>query len=412
MKNKTFCVLPWIHVASRTNGEVKPCCLSTRVIKKPDGSTYNLGYDTLEEIYNSDEFIDIRKKMVAGEPVSGCETCYRQEESSNFSNRLYYNKEFPSTILVNASIAQDYKININVKYMDLRFGNLCNLKCRTCTPANSSQLNKEIAELPKTATLSKIYPVVPDNLNEWYTTEMFFDNLDKTKKYLRVVYLTGGEPTLVEGNYRFMQMMIDEGSNKNIMLAFNTNLTNIQDKFLKYVNQFRKVMFSCSIDGIGPMQEYLRYPSNWAQIDKNFKKIIESTENGIIRMTPVIQITNLEFLPELFEYAENINREHKKPIIEIFPAILNHPSIMDIQYLPLDYKKYCWDKLSNWLKTAEYQTEKFYEKMKQVEHRCLIDVDYKQQLNEFKEMTELLDANRNQTLKDVNSNLYSIIFTK
>jgi len=410
MKNKTFCVLPWIHIASRTNGEVKPCCLSTRIIKKPNGSTYNLGYDSLEDIYNSDEFIDIRKKMIAGEHVSGCETCYRQEESSNFSNRIFYNKEFPSDSIINSSVQQGYRVNFSVKYMDLRFGNLCNLKCRTCTPANSSQLNKEISEIKQSPIISKIYPAVPDNLNEWYTTETFFENLDKAKTQLRVVYLTGGEPTLVEGNYRFMQMMINEGLNKNITLAFNTNLTNIQDKFLNYTNQFRKIMFSCSIDGIGSMQEYLRYPSNWNQIDKNFRKIIQESKNATIRMTPVIQITNLEFLDELFEYAESFNRAAKKAIISIFPAILNHPTIMDIQYLPLEYKKYCWKKLSKWLDTVKYQDKVFFEKMKQVEYRCLFDAYNEEKLNEFKEATLILDQNRNQVLKDINPRLYDIIF--
>lgn len=411
MENKTFCVLPWIHIATRPDGTIKPCCVSTDIIKKENGEKYNLGYDSFDDIYNGPEFREIRRRMIAGEKISGCETCYRQEESSNHSKRLLSNKEFFSNSTVEKSKLNDYKIEPIIKYIDLRFGNLCNLKCRSCIPVNSSQLNKEISELEKTPLLNKIYPVVTRDINQWYTTDQFFDNLSTTKKYLRTVTLTGGEPTLVEGNYKYMQMLIDEGSNKNIMLVFNTNLTNIQNKFLDYCNKFRWILFSCSIDGVGSMQEYLRYPSSWKQIDVNFKKLTETTRNREIRLHPVVQITNLEYISELFEYAEQINRSHGKKIINICPELLNHPSIMDIQYLPLDYKQHCWKKLSQWLTTVEFQNSDFFEKMKQIEYRCNLDIKYREQLLEFKEITLTLDKNRNQTLKDVNPTLWNILST-
>ncbi len=70
MENKSFCVLPWMHVDSRSNGDVRPCCRSNHLIRKPNGTVYNLGVDSLDEIYNSEAFIDVRRKMVAGEKVS------------------------------------------------------------------------------------------------------------------------------------------------------------------------------------------------------------------------------------------------------------------------------------------------------------------------------------------------------
>jgi sulfatase maturation enzyme AslB (radical SAM superfamily) len=409
MKNKSFCVLPWIHVATRPDGTVKPCCVSTNFVSKANGELYNFGRDSFDDIYNGPEFLEIRRKMIAGEPVEGCQNCYRQEESSNFSNRLRYNQTFPSPAVVAKSIQNGYRIDPVIKYMDIRFGNLCNLKCRSCMPVNSSQLNREISELEPTELLSKLYPVITEDINEWYTTDTFFDNLSTIKKNLVSVYLTGGEPTLVSGNYRFMQMMIDEGVNQNVMLAFNINLTNVQDKFLNYTNQFRKILFGCSIDGIGPLQEYLRYPSDWTLIDRNFRKIIETSSNCEIRMTPVVQISNLEFLPELFDYAEQINRDHGRRIVDIYPAILNNPSIMDIQYLPLDYKLYCWDKLSRWLATVEYQDTVFFEKMKQIEYRCRLEVDGTEKLKQFLEATLALDVNRNQTLASVNPQVWDIV---
>jgi sulfatase maturation enzyme AslB (radical SAM superfamily) len=196
------------------------------------------------------------------------------------------------------------------------------------------------------------------------------------------------------------------------MLAFNINLTNVQDKFLNYTNQFRKILFGCSIDGIGALQEYLRYPSKWATVDKNLRKLINKTTNSVIRIVPVIQNVNLEFMSELFEHMENINKQAKKRVVELVPFLLDQPDIMDIQYLPLEYKKQCWDKLEKWLTTVEYQDEIFQETMKQIRYMCYKDVDGEAKLAEFAELTKILDVHRGQSLQTVNPNLYKILYEK
>lgn len=412
MENKSFCVLPWMHVDSRSNGDVRLCCKSSRLIKKSNGTVYNLGVDSIDEIYNSDAFIDVRRKMIAGEKVPGCDFCYRQEESSNSSSRLLFNKQFPVHKIVDESIKNDYKITPTIRYLHFRPGNLCNLKCRSCNPTNSIQIDKEVAELPNSNIISRIYPVVKSDSNIWYTTETFFDSLSKMKNDLKVVCVTGGEPTIIEETYRLMQMLIDEGAKDKIVFVFNTNMTNVQDRFLTYANQFKQVIINCSIEGIGNVQEYLRYPSKWATVDKNLRKLINKTTNSVIRIVPVVQNVNLEFMSELFEHIENINKQAKKRVVEIVPFLLDQPDIMDIQYLPLEYKKQCWDKLEKWLTTVEYQDEIFQETMKQIRYMCYKDVDGEVKLAEFAELTKILDVHRGQSLQTVNPNLYKILYEK
>jgi glutamate-1-semialdehyde 2,1-aminomutase len=85
-------------------------------------------------------------------------------------------------------------------------------------------------------------------------------------------------------------------------------MTNMQDTFLNIISQFNRVVLFASIDGFGPMQEYIRYPSKWQQIDKNLNKLVEKTKDNItINVSPVIQSTNLGLITELFEYLESCN---------------------------------------------------------------------------------------------------------
>jgi MoaA/NifB/PqqE/SkfB family radical SAM enzyme len=78
--NKSFCMLPWVHIAVNPNGDVIPCCVSTATVNKIDGTPYNLGKDNLNQIINSDGYKSIRSDMLKGKLVNGCEQCYKQEQ--------------------------------------------------------------------------------------------------------------------------------------------------------------------------------------------------------------------------------------------------------------------------------------------------------------------------------------------
>ena len=162
---------------------------------------------------------------------------------------------------------------------------------------------------------------------------------------------------------------------------------------------------------MGSVQEYLRYPSDWEQIDKNLRKLVDlKSENVIIKPTPVIQNVNLSTIVELFEYFEQFNREANKTIIEIAPIVLNNPKHSDILYLPLEYKKKAWSRIKDWLQTATFQTDELHRIMTQVEEKCKIDIPFDDELENFRQQTELFDSHRNTNLKDVNPELYQIMY--
>ena len=107
-----------------------------------------------------------------------------------------------------------------------------------------------------------------DDINDWYNTDMFMENIKSQTDNILEMYITGGEPTIIDKNYEMLEYFIEQGKSKNIFLKLNTNMTHMQDTFLNMISQFKQVMFFASIDGFGTMQEYIRYPSKWEQIDK------------------------------------------------------------------------------------------------------------------------------------------------
>jgi sulfatase maturation enzyme AslB (radical SAM superfamily) len=400
--NKSFCVHPWINISVDPNGSIKPCCISTDSIKKADGKPYNLGYDKIEDFYNSPDYVEIRRKMLAGELVDGCSQCYQLEKYGKESKRLTINRIFADQLTPTETVVKS-----NIAYFDLRFGNLCNLKCRSCMPLNSSQLDKQAIDYPE---LKRFYGVLGYSINDWYETETFDQNLDSSLKHIRILYITGGEPTLIKKNFELLEKLINEGYSKNIWLSINSNLTNDKTTFFDLLSEFKNVTFSASIDGYGNTQEYLRYPSNWKQIDKNIHRLVDRTASNIdIKIQPVVQIGNLGSITELFEYAESFNRVADKPVVNLYLNILENPNYLDLLYLPLEYKIECWNRIETWVKDkCKYQLPLFYSQLETLKNKCFTDIDYKKTLTTFFEFNELLDNVQHIKLVDVNPELYSL----
>jgi organic radical activating enzyme len=401
--NDSYCVLPWLGISVDPDGSIKPCCVSTDFIKKSDGKPYNLGSDDIEDIYNSTDFINIRQSMLAGEKISACDVCHNNEKNNGYSMRLRFNQKWKELTFTD-SIAET-----KIKYFDLRFGNLCNLLCRSCNPKNSSQIQREMQELKHTNILSYVGNSYEQDINQWYHTEIFDKNMENQSENIEWFYITGGEPTLIEKNLEYLEKLIETGRSKSITLAINTNMTNSKSKFYKLLKEFKTVVCSPSIDGYKDMQEYIRYPSNWNQIHDNFKKILDVGPNVLIFPSPVIQITNLGRIVELFEYFEDFNRTAKKCIVDISPIILQHPDHLSISCLPVDYKIECWNQINEWIDSkCKYQGQVFHSRMSSLKSLCY-ESTTNNKLLDYKIHNTILDEKRNQKLADVNLKLYNLI---
>ena len=330
----TFCATPFVSMMVNTDTTIRYCCMvkgSLNKVKKTDGTPYSIK-DSFEEAWNSRDMRDIRMAMVSGRRVEGCSTCYLQEASGRISNRQYSNHEWSNKLgqdhikdLIDETLINNGSLLYNVAYLDLRLGNLCNLKCRMCNPYNSSQIAKEHIELEQTdpkykavwaSTFGKFNSRIME-VQEWFDQDVLWGQVINLIPSLHKVYMTGGEPTLIANNFKFMEACIEQ-NRTDIVLFFNTNCTNINKRFLDLIKQFKTVYINASVDGTGHVNEYIRSPSKWSQIKENVETLSKMS-NVVLGITPTVQVYNVFNLTDILDWANSLDNVFVDFLINVHP---------------------------------------------------------------------------------------------
>lgn len=374
LPSDTFCVLPFMHVATNAAGSFRLCCNSnpnTNQIKDENGKPFKIYKHTVEEVWNSKDYKKFRKQFIDGEMPETCVRCYREEEAGIRSPRAGFNEKWWTDDVV---VAED--IPVDIRYIDLRLGNLCNLKCRMCNPWASSMWVKDWNEVVPTAKLDPPKPIDADTLafmnimTEWPDYKRTGLNFQDIAHTVDEIYLTGGEPTLAVSQYKLLDYCIENNLAKNIRLKYNTNLTNIPPKMVEYWADFKRVQLNCSIDAVGERDRYIRYPSSWKKVEQNFDAL-NKLSNVNIQIHCTIQALNICVLHELLDFASSRGLEGD----QVYLNILNHPSCLNIRVLPMELKNmaatsltdyFHWPKVEDTIKYmfAEDWHEKHWEEFK------------------------------------------------
>ena len=275
----TFCPFPFTHLNMWMDGRVKPCCVAKDYI--PD---VNIFKDGLEKSYNSEGYKKLRVDMMNGKENKLCSGCYDLEKGGAYSYRNELNDRYShlKDDLLDKT-KSDGETKLSFKHLDLRPSNICNLKCRTCSPDYSTNW---IAE------------------HKAYSKELGFENfaghslntktfeLDIKSEYIKDVehiYIAGGEPLYMKQMYNF----IDGLENKeNIGLFINTNLTVInKDTFFDRFKDFKMIHLHISCDGYGEIGEFVRTNKKWDLFEENLKFVKELRERDDINLKYNIQST-------------------------------------------------------------------------------------------------------------------------
>jgi sulfatase maturation enzyme AslB (radical SAM superfamily) len=101
------------------------------------------------------------------------------------------------------------------------------------------------------------------------------------------------------------------------------------------------VAIQCSIDAIGEPLEYIRSGTKWSTVETNLTQLNNNTIDTNIKviLSPVINILNLWFLPELLNYAE----QNKMPVN---PIVLLNPDYLALNVIPDELKTLALDKVN------------------------------------------------------------------
>jgi len=432
--SNSFCVYPWVSLMVNTSGTLNYCCIAKPgILRDEKKRQLTLSNSTLQEGWNSPRMRELREMMVKGDIVEECEHCFLQEKIGKKSFREMHNDEWTRKLgadeihrrVLEAS-ENDWGMTSDPVYLDLRLSNLCNLKCRMCSPHNSSQIAKEHKKLfdnndDYTDVWKKTWG---DNLN-WFTDkgyvkQFYTDNLWKDARAwipgLRKIYITGGEPTLIKHNTEFLGEIIERGYADQIEIFLNTNCTNINETFLNIIKQFSNVVINASLDGIGETNEYIRYPSNWNDLEKNYLDMLD-LPNVWSNATPVLQIYNLHSIHEVFYYADKMSDQlyGKNNIKTIGVDILinTHPAFLDVRNLPIEWRQDCKNELLEFKEEFTLYDKNFIASNSIdgiVNYLDLPQLDeYKENLTDFIKMTDIQDKTRKQNFSKLNPSLYKRI---
>ena len=387
--SSTFCVLPFMHLATNASGKYRVCCNSTpgeNHIVDENGNPMKLDQHDIETVWNTEFYQTIRKQLVNGERPKICQRCFSEEDAGVKSSRQSYNESWYNESI---EIQSTYK-HPDIRYVDLRLGNLCNLKCRMCNPYASSQWVKEWNDVVNTAELVPNQPLPDDEKHrltnmDWFENPKVWENIAKIADCVEEIYLTGGEPTLALKQYDLFQYLHDNQLSKHIRLKYNTNLTNIPDMMVWHWHRFKMVKINASIDAVGELDRYVRNPSAWPKIEENFNKI-RRLRNTRLQIHSTIQTYNVLALDKLYEWCDSIMFD------DVYLNILNHPKCLNIRTLPTKIKQEAEKRLQPYINRP---------KVKQMIDYMMSEDWYDTYWNEFVAYTNALDKSRNENILEL-----------
>ena len=350
MLPEKICMLPWISIETSPIGTARPCCLAVDEITKPDGTKYSLRENTLEEIYHSDYMQDLRKDFLAGNKPATCQRCWDEEAAGRASKRI--NSRIRLKEYYNSIDFQNIDPN-QLWFIDLKLGNICNLKCRICGSWSSSKWAKEEIDYSPELVDRKThlaYTYLKDGA--WpRESEIFWDNLKTLLPNIKYFEFTGGEPFLIEQHFELLRYAVEQGYSKNIEIHYNTNGTVFPEQAELWAN-FKHVEIAFSIDNVGARFEYERYGADWEEVQANIAKFTTMRSSKIsTQLCTTMNIQNVYYLPELCDWILTQIFDH------VYFNMLHDPWHMCISKMTPEAQELVIDRLTTHEFNPKYRAE-------------------------------------------------------
>jgi sulfatase maturation enzyme AslB (radical SAM superfamily) len=436
--SQTFCVLPWIHFATRPNGDMRLCCNSNSsgagfdheigLVKNETGRPANFGTETPMSAWNNEYMRSVRTTMMEGNIPSSCNKCFDEEHKGVVSKRMWETGtwveegiDIPELI---AQTQEDGTVPEQLVYLDLRLGHTCNLKCIMCSPHDSSQWvndHKKVFPLFKHSELKTQMSWDKKSFNNfWHENPDFWKEMYAQIPNLKQVYFAGGEPLMIREHKWFLEEIIRQGYADKILIRYNTNGLLVDEEIIDLWSKFKKVKVGFSIDAVGDRNWYIRYPSEWSTIEKNLHRLDNTPDNIHVSIATAIQVLNIKHLADFARWKvtqnfKKINFGNITGGIQAGGGIFNMhllyiPTFLSIRCLPESDKaevRRSFAELANWLHENYRQDEDFWKHNPYGWRRwqAVLDFmdaeDHTDLLPAFKEYISVMDSQRKLNFKEI-----------
>ena len=294
-----FCVLPWVSLEASPIGTVRPCCLADDELVNDEGEKFSLLAADFEDIQNSNSMRTLRQQFLDGEKPQTCRKCWNEERAGRTSKRMHTLNRLKHSI-VDTEWTADAK---PLMFLDLKLGNICNLKCRICGSWSSSQFAaEEIAQLSADEK-KKSHAYTMLRAGAWpQENQSFWNEVDSVLEDIRYIEFTGGEPFMIGEHFSMLQGIVDRGIAHQVEIHYNTNGTQYPENAIEIWKHFKTVEIAFSIDDLGERFEYQRSNAVWSEVVFNidrFRLLRQDYPNIRLQCCSTVNVFNVRYIDQL-----------------------------------------------------------------------------------------------------------------
>ena len=395
--HEKFCVLPWVSLETSPIGTVRPCCLAEEEITDINGNKFDLSKSAeLADIQDSNYMRKLRKQFLRAEQPDTCRKCWAVEDANGTSKRMHTLNRLKH-IIPDSDWTQDPK---PLMFLDLKLGNICNLKCRICGSWSSSTFAVEEIEFSPIAEKKTGFHYQMLKQGAWAKDNQdFWEEIKNLSDQIRYIEFTGGEPFMIREHFRFLERIVDMGIAGQVEIHYNTNGTQFPDNAEDIWQHFKTVEIAFSIDDVGARFEYQRANAVWSEVESNIARFMAMRDrhpNIQLQACITVNVFNVIYLETVANWADQQGFDF------VYWNMLHEARHFSIAALPDTAKQAIVEKLS----TAAVSTKT------QAEIKSVIDfmmqgqsLDGTQLLNQI----TITDQRRKQSLADVEPEFAEII---
>ena len=297
-----FCVLPWISLEASPIGTVRPCCLADDEIVDSDSVKFNLKSASFQDIQNSEYMYQLRQEFLAGKQPATCRKCWSEEDAGRTSKRMHTLDR-----LKHMGISSEWTHEAKpLMFLDLKLGNICNLKCRICGSWSSSSFAVEEIANSVEANSKNSFAYQMLKAGRWpRENESFWNQINQCLEDIRYIEFTGGEPFMIEEHFEMLRGIVDRGIAHQVEIHYNTNGTQYPHNAIEIWKHFKTVEIAFSIDDLGERFEYQRTGALWTDVQRNielYRNMRQQYSNIQLQCCSTVNIFNVRYIDQLADW--------------------------------------------------------------------------------------------------------------
>ncbi len=318
-----LCLSPFLGLKQTAYGKFSPCCSLA--------CNWEVPHKNIKEKINSSEFKALRADFLAGKEPETCRRCWNEEMALKKSQREVYLQEHPEL----EKLIHNGEWQRGPAILSIDLSNLCNYACKICNVSYSTKFNAELEEGKR---------LKPTEISD----EEVQDILANSENLVKIEFF-GGEPMLNKSHTQLLQGLVENKKSQDITLFYSTNGSVLPTtELMSYWESFKEIKISISVDGIFANYEYLRWPGQFSNLQKNVKFYREELQQKLIALGVKFQLSSCPTLSNLnYFYIVEIHEWLIENVGFSTVNLLQDPDYLSVSNLPPRVKEACNAKILN-----------------------------------------------------------------